>query len=191
MTRNFDPARPVPASTLRHLVDLASRAPSAGKTQGWHLIVLEGADTSTFWDTTLPAERRAGFAWPGLLAAPIVALVLADPQAYVDRYGEPDKAATGWGEGIEAWSAPYWTIDTAMAAMTLLLAAEDVGLGTLFFAVSRNEDILRERLRIPSGLELLGAVAIGFPAESADQRSGRSVGRRRRPPEEIIHLGRW
>lgn len=191
MTRNFDPDRPVPAATLRHLVDLASRAPSAGKTQGWHLLVLEGADTAMFWDITLPADRRAGFAWPGLLVAPVLSLVLADPQAYVDRYAEPDKAATGWGTGTDAWSAPYWTIDTAMAAMTLLLAAEDAGLGTLFFAVSRNEDLLRERLGIPAGLEIVGAIAMGYPAQTGEQRSGRSVNRRRRPPEEILHFGRW
>ena len=71
--------------------------PSAGKAQGWHLVVLEGADTARFWDVTLPPERRSGFAWPGLLDAPVIALPLADPEAYVRRYGEPDKAASGLG----------------------------------------------------------------------------------------------
>lgn len=190
MTRNFDASRAVPADVLAALVDLASRAPSAGKTQGWHLVVLEGADTASFWDVTLPPERRAGFAWPGLLHAPVIALPLADPDAYVGRYSEPDKAPTGWGAGRDAWSAPYWTIDTSMAVMTLLLAAESVGLGSLFFAVSRNEELLRERLGIPPHLELLGAIALGYTA-GGGEREGRSAGRRRRPPEEIVHRGRW
>lgn len=192
MTREFDATRPVPAELVDRLVDLAARAPSAGKTQGWHLVVLEGADTARFWDVTLPAERRDGFRWKGLLDAPVIALPLADPAAYVARYGEDDKARTGWGAGREAWSAPYWTIDTAMAVMTLLLGAEAEGLGALFFAVSRDEAQLRADLGIPVELELLGAIALGWPVAgdpTADR--GRSAGRRRRPAAEIVHRGGW
>ncbi|NBN96244.1 MAG: hypothetical protein EBV41_01225, partial [Actinobacteria bacterium] len=36
---------PIDRAVLAHIVDLASRSPSAGKTQGWHLVVLEGEDT--------------------------------------------------------------------------------------------------------------------------------------------------
>ena len=190
MTRSFDPDRPVPAELLERLVDLASRAPSAGKTQGWHLVVLEGERTGAFWDETLPAPRRETFAFPGLLDAPVILLPLADPAAYIQRYSEPDKAVTGWGAGTEAWSAPYWTIDTSMAVMTMLLAAEDAGLGTLFFAVSNNADRLRERLGIPERLELLGAIAMGWPAGTPSRR-GRSSTRTRRRPSEIIHRDHW
>ena len=60
MTRAFDP-RPLAPGVIGELVDLASRAPSAGKTQGWHLVVLEGAETSRFWDITLPVLGRGSF----------------------------------------------------------------------------------------------------------------------------------
>lgn len=190
MTRAF--ARdPLPDGTIEHLVDLAARAPSAGKTQGWHLVVLEGVATADFWDVTLPPDRRATFRWQGLLDAPAILLPFADPAAYVARYREPDKARTGLGDGVAAWPAPYWTIDASMAVMTLLLAAEDIGLGALFFGVFHDEDALRSRLGVPDGLELLGAVALGRPAaDGADQR-GRSAGRARRAPTEIIHRGGW
>ena len=92
MTRAFR-SDPVPPELLDDLVDLASRAPSAGKTQGWHLVVLSGDETARFWDVTLPSDERPGFAFPHLLDAPVIALPLADPQAYLDRYSEPDKAA--------------------------------------------------------------------------------------------------
>lgn len=192
MTRAFD-SRPVAADVLEELVDLASRAPSAGKTQGWHLVVLEGDDTSRFWDATLPAVRRDSFRWQRLLTAPVIALPLADSKAYVDRYAEPDKARTGLGAGEGAWPVPYWTIDTSMAVMTLLLGAEDAGLGALFFGVFRGERELRHELGIPAGLELLGAIALGYPAESDGPESGagRSAGRSRRPARQIIHRGRW
>ena len=189
MTRAFR-TEPVPAELLDHLVDLASRAPSAGKTQGWHLVVLTGDETARFWDVTLPPDERPRFAFPHLLDAPVIALPLADPQAYLDRYSEADKAASQLGESTVSWPAPYWTIDTAMAVMTLLLAAEDVGLGTLFFGVFRGAAELRASLGIPDDLQLLGAIALGYPADD-DTRAGTSASRRRRPPDEIIHRGAW
>jgi len=193
MTRAFD-GRPIEPDVLADLVDLASRAPSAGKTQGWHLVVLEGADTEQFWGATLPAVRRDSFRWQHLLTAPVIALPLADSKAYVDRYAEPDKAQTGLGAGAAAWPVPYWTIDTSMAVMTLLLAAEDMGLGALFFGVFRGERELRQQLGIPPGLELLGAIALGYPAIAPDDAAsgpGRSAGRGRRQAPQIIHRGRW
>jgi nitroreductase len=193
MTRAFDD-RAIEPHVLDDLVDLASRAPSAGKTQGWHLVVLDGADTEVFWDSTLPAVRRDSFRWQQLLTAPVIALPLADSKAYVDRYAEPDKAQTGLGAGASAWPVPYWTIDTSMAVMTLLLAAEDAGLGALFFGVFRGERELRQRLGIPPGLELLGAIALGYPAAMSDDPAsgpGRSAGRGRRRAHQIIHRGHW
>lgn len=184
MTRAFRPD-PLAPGTLERLVDLASRAPSAGKTQGWHLVVLEGDDTDRFWDITLPAERRSTFRWQRLLDAPVVALPFADSAAYVARYGESDKATTGLGDGVEAWPTPYWTVDASMAIMTLLLAAEDEGLGALLFGVFRNDDVLRRELDVPDTWQLLGAIALGWPSEQAE--SGRSAARPRRRPDEIIH----
>ena len=122
MTRAFA-FTPVDAADLERLVDLASRAPSAGKAQGWHLVVLEGAETEVFWDSTLPAVRRDSFRWKQLLSAPVIALPFADSKAYTDRYGEPDKVQTGLGASPDAWPVPYWTIDTSMSVMTMLLAS--------------------------------------------------------------------
>jgi len=193
MTRAFAD-RPIDPQVIDDLVDLAARSPSAGKTQGWHLVVLEGDETAQFWDSTLPAVKRDSFRWKRLLNAPVIALPLADAKAYVERYGEPDKVQTGLGAGASAWPVPYWTIDTSMAVMTLLLAAEDAGLGALFFGVFRGERELRHRLGIPGGLELLGALALGYPADpdgGAESGPGRSAARDRRGPRQIIHRARW
>jgi nitroreductase len=200
MTRAFD-TRPVPREVLDELVDLGSRAPSAGKTQGWHLVVLEGAETARFWDITLPPMRRGAFRWKRLLDAPVIAIPLADPRAYVARYSEADKRASGLGVGTDAWPAPYWTVDTAMSVMTMLLAAEDAGLGALFFGIFRGERQLRRTLGIPNVMQILGALAIGYAApadptppgsdDTGAFGSGRSAPRKRRTPDEIIHRGGW
>lgn len=193
MTRAFT-SEPIDEDVLDGLVDLASRAPSAGKTQGWHLLVLEGDDAQRYWNITLPVEKRSSFRWKHLLDAPVIALPLADPAAYVERYAEADKARSGLGEGTDAWPVPYWTIDASMSVMTLLLAAEDVGLGALFFGVFRREAEVRATFGIPDDLELIGAIALGHPrpdAEGSRDGSGRSAQRQRRSPGEIIHRGRW
>lgn len=203
MTRAFDDTRSVPRQLLDEIVDLGSRAPSAGKTQGWHLVVLEGAETARFWDITLPPMRRGAFRWKRLLDAPVIAIPLADPRAYVERYSEADKRASGLGTGVDAWPAPYWTVDASMSVMTMLLAAEDAGLGALFFGIFRGERELRRTLGIPAVMQVLGALALGYAAPpdpptatpGADDTgafgSGRSGPRRRRTPDEIIHRGGW
>jgi nitroreductase len=190
MTRAFS-SEPVAPEVVDSLVDLASRAPSAGKTQGWHLVVLEGEQTKRFWDISLPVEKRASFRWTHLLDAPVIALPLADSGAYTARYAEPDKARTGLGEGVDAWPVPYWTIDTSMSVMTFLLAAEDEGLGALFFGVFQNEDALRVELGIPDALELLGAIALGHRLADDESGAGRSSDRERRSPHQIIHRNGW
>jgi nitroreductase len=186
MRRNFT-AEPVPASVVDSLVDLARRAPSAGNTQGWDVVVLEGAETATFWDITLPADRRDGFRWPGLIAAPVIVLPFANRNAYLARYGEPDKAKTGLSD-MAAWNVPYWQIDTAFFTQTFLLAAEVAGLGALFFGVFREAATVAAALGVPEGHDLIGAIALGWPA--ADE-PGRSAARAKRSVSDIVHRGRW
>jgi nitroreductase len=196
MTRAFS-TRPVDSALISQIVDLASRAPSAGKTQGWHALIISSTDTAKFWDDTLAVEKRESFRWKQLLDAPVIALVFADPAAYVERYSEHDKAHTGLGASTEVWPTPYWTVDASFAAMTMLLAAEDAGLGALFFGVFHGEQQLRTRLCVPDAMELIGAIAIGWPDERVVENEtlktekGLSASRARRSAEQIIHLNAW
>lgn len=190
MTRDFS-EEAVPDELIYDLVGLSLRSPSAGKTQGWSLLVLTGSSRDEFWDLSLPIDRRPTFAWPGLLRAPVITLSFADPGAYVARYAEPDKSHTGLGEGVDRWGAPYWTIDGSMATMSLLLAAHDAGLGALFFAVFNSTDEIRRHFGVPEELQLLGAVALGWPNEASGQRRGASSARPRRTAADAIHLNHW
>ena len=188
MTRAFLP-QPIGEDVLHSLIDLALRAPSAGKTQGTHFVVLTGEDVAAFWNDTLLNEKRTTFRWKHLLDAPVIILPFVDPLAYVARYAEADKAATGLGEGLDAWPTPYWTVDGSFAVMSLLLAAHDVGLGALFFAVFNGEQQLRTRLGVPEHMQLLGAIALGHAAQ--DGEKGRSSVRPRMPLQEAIHQSHW
>ncbi len=188
MVRAFRKA-PVDSELIDRIVDLASRAPSAGKTQGWHLLVLRDEQTTKFWDISLPLEKRSSFRWQHLLDAPVIGLVFADPDAYLERYSEPDKAKTKLGDDASAWPTPYWTVDASFATMQLLLAAHDVGLGALFFGVFNGEENLRKEFRVPDQMQLIGAVAIGWPLLDKPTDRGASAKRPRRKPSEIIREG--
>jgi nitroreductase len=189
MVRSFD-RRPVPEAEVDRLIDLARRAPSAGNTQACAFVVLAGDETARLWDVTLPADRRAGFRWPGLVEAPVVIVPVVRPGAYVERYGEPDKASTGLGWGSDAWPVPYWWVDAGMAVHGLLLGAVDAGLGALFYGLFEHEPAALAALGVPDGWRAVGAVALGWPAPSGDA-PGRSSTRPRPPLSEVIHRGRW
>ena len=173
MTRAFRPD-PLEPALVDRLIDLARRAPAAGNTDGLRFVVLDRpADVAALWDLTLPPDRRAGFPWPMLLDAPVLVLPCVSPGAYVARYGEADKASRraatpaarrALGEGVEAWSVPYWLVDGGMAVMTLLLGAEDAGLGALFFGLFEHEGAVAAALGVPAGWRVVGVVALGHPA---------------------------
>jgi nitroreductase len=190
MCRRFDPARPVPDGTVDAMLGLALHAPTAGHTQGRELLVLtRREDRARFWAAT--ARDRGADAWlRGVSPAPVLVLVLSDPHAYLDRYAEPDK---GWRDrSPERWPIPYWDTDAAMAAMILLLAAEDRGLGSLFFGVpAAAHDAVRAALDIPERLRLVGMVALGHPDPTTPTPRSPSLRRGLRPFDEVVHRGRF
>jgi nitroreductase len=187
MARRFVPDVPVASEVVRDLVGLALRAPSAGFTQGWDfLALLAPEDRAAFWAAT--DDGGPPDAWRrGVSAAPALVLCLSDPTAYLDRYAEPDK---GWDDrSLHRWPIPYWDTDTAMAAMVLLLAAEDAGLAALFFGVPGDRHTaVRDALGIPADRRIVGVVALGTEAERV---SGSARSRHRRGVDEVLHEGRF
>ncbi|WP_420638256.1 nitroreductase family protein [Candidatus Poriferisocius sp.] len=182
MCRNFRPDD-LPDGLVVDLLDRARRAPSAGNTQAVEFGVV--TDPERYWGITLTPERRAEFAWPGLLRAPVLVLVLTDPERYVQRYAEPDKAHSGLGRNPEAWPVPYWWVDAGMAVHHLLVAATAADLGACFFGVFEHEAAVRQGLGLADRYRIVGTVALGY---AADHRPGRSAGRPRRPIDEVVHL---
>lgn len=187
MRRTFaDP--PVDAAWLDATLDLARRVPSAGNSQGLDWLVLDTPEaTDRYWSITL-GERRAGFTHQGLLRAPVLVVALADPQAYLARYGEPDKARTGLGADARAWGVPYWFVDAGMAIQTLLLEVEDAGLSACFFGLFDHERPVLEAHGVPVGIRAVGAIAIGHRA-AEPEAPGRSAVRPLR--RDVIHRGTW
>ncbi|HEY1465601.1 MAG TPA: nitroreductase family protein [Acidimicrobiales bacterium] len=188
MTRNFSD-RPLPDGLVDRILADALRSPSAGNTQGAEFVVLEGpAETDRYWlATTDEVWRQDSRRYQGLHRAPVVVLAYADPDRYVRRYQEPDKARA---DGADVtWVVPFWFVDVAYATMTLLLRAAEEQIGAAFLGNFRGETELGSVLGVPEHMVWMGAVVLGLPATPDPPSS--SLSRPRRPFEEAVHRGRW
>jgi nitroreductase len=188
MIRRFE-QRPIPADVLDGILDIARRGPSAGFSQGLEFLVLDTPETvAAFWEITRDPE----FGWDleDVAVGPTaIVLPLPDASRYVERYSQPDKIAFGMDEA-ERWPVPFWDVDAAMAAMLVLLAAVDEGLGGWFFGITHGERELLDRFGVPESLRPIGIIGLGYRA--ADETpTGSWTKRRRRPLEEQIHRNGW
>jgi nitroreductase len=184
MVRSYDPDRPIPRETVCELLRLAIRAPSAGHTQGWQFLVLDDITScSRFWTATADGSPDRWLS--RMRTAPVLIVCFSDKTAYLDRYAEQDK---GWIDRAEShWPVPYWHIDTGMAAMILLLAAEDAGLAACFFGVPGERwAALRASFAVPDRLCPVGVVSLGYRAP--DPRSP-SLARGRKGLDDVVAYG--
>ena len=188
MVRRYD-GRPVAREVVDRVLEHASRAPSAGFTQGVSFLVLEEQEQlERFWEATSP--RGAGGRWlEGMRTAPVVVVPLTSREAYLDRYAEPDKGWTDRDPG--RWPVPYWYVDAGMAALLALQTAVDEGLGACFFGIPVDRvPAFRETFGVPGDQLPVGAVTLGHRAD--DPGAAGSPSRRpRRPWHELVHRGRW
>jgi nitroreductase len=184
MVRSFED-RPVDHAIVERMLANARRAPSAGFSQGWGFLVLEGKEEAArYWDALAPDRNSMG--WPDLFNAPVLVVCLSNKSQYLDRYALPDK---GWTDRDEKrWPVPYWDIDTGMAALNILLTAVDVGLGAVFFGV-RDQAKLRETFGIPDEYTAIGTIAVGHPKPK--DRPSPSLKLGHRPASDVVHRGRW
>jgi nitroreductase len=183
--------QPVDPAVLERVLAAGLRAPSAGYSQGYALVVIDSdADRLRFWDVTSVDEDSAS--WPaetkaGVMRAPVLVVTLSCKRAYLDRYAATDK---GWTDRDEArWPVPYWHVDTGMVALLMLLAAVDEGLGALFMGIMPAViPAFRAEFGVPDDHDVVGVVALGHPDPAVPITD---LSARRRSAEEIVHRGHW
>jgi nitroreductase len=180
MVRTFT-EEPVPKESLDRILGNAVRGPSAGFSQGQSFLLLsEPADRERFWAIAGAAVNESA------QTAPAVIVPMSCKRVYLDRYAQPDK---GWTDRDEArWPVPFWHIDTGMAALLILQTVVDEGLGAIYFGiVPEAVQPFRDAFGVPDDQEPIGAIAIGFDAET-QKRDLRS---KRRSVDDVLHYGRW
>ncbi len=134
--RGFDPARAVPDDLLRHVLALATLAPSSFNLQPWRFLVVRD-------ERNRRRLRACAFNHPRLTEAPVVVIVLGyhhPHRSHLDAIVAsqqslgaitPEEAAELRGRALGAMErrpdASHWATRWAMlAAGTLMLAAENV-----------------------------------------------------------------
>jgi nitroreductase len=185
MIRNYLD-EPVDQEALERIIDTARTAPSAGHSQGQHLIVVTDRVTRARI-AELGNEHHyveAGLP-PWMSTAPVHVVVCVREDDYHERYREPDKLTD---EGIEMeWSVPYWWVDAGATMMLVLLATVNEGLSAGFFG-SHRLDGLKELLAIPADVAPVGIITIGHAASTSPTGSAK---RGRRPGEDVVHRECW
>ncbi|MFI5622355.1 nitroreductase family protein [Nocardioides sp. NPDC051685] len=187
MVRSYT-SDPVDPGVIDKILHNATRAPSAGFSQGWAFLVLDTPeDVRRYWEATADVDDPDTWL-TGMMTAPVIVIPCSSKAAYLDRYAQPDK---GWTDRDEAhWPMPFWHMDTAMATMLILQTVVDEGLGALYFGIPPESDAaVRKTFDIPDTFDPIGAVTIGHPASGGAK--GSPTRRRRTPLEEVVHRGRW
>ena len=190
MIRRYD-SRPIPEDVLRRVLEPARHAPSAGFSQGFDFIVLTTPE-EVDWFTKTTDDPSDPEAFPGRdpeRVPSVIVLPFANRDTYLSRYSQPDKIQFGM-DRAENWPVPFWTVDTAMAILLILLAAVDEGIGAWYFGITNGEQELFSTLGVPGSCDLLGVIALGYPAPG-EQPRGSSFTRRRRAFEDMFHFSRW
>ncbi len=178
--------QPLSPEVVERVLASALRAPSAGFSQGWAFLALtDPADRARFWPFVPTRVQNT----PTMQDAPLVVVPLAHKAAYLERYAEPDK---GWEDRAEArWPAPYWHIDTGMAALLILLTAVDEGLGACFFGIMPEHlGPFRQEFGVPAEYAPIGGITVGYRSADDPGQSPR-VEERRRGVGDVVHRGHW
>src|SRR4029077_9953026 len=139
MVRRFA-QRPIPDDVLKRVLEPARHAPSGGFSQGFDFVVLATAEELTwFYRTTDDPTEPESFSGRDPQVAPAcLVLPFANKRLYLERYAQPDKIQFGLDKE-ETWPVPFWTVDTSMAIMLILLGAVNEGLGAWYFGITRGE----------------------------------------------------
>ena len=160
MVRAFT-GEPLAPGISDRLLRAANRAPSAGFSQGYSFLVLEGAaQTAPLWELYDEDASHAG------------------PREAEER-------------AESHWPVPYWDIDTGFTALLILLAVVDEGLGAVFFGIPPEMmPGFRARFGVPDQWTPIGAIAIGHPNPGAEPvPPGRASARK--SLDELVHRVRW
>ena len=186
MCRNYS-SEPVDPAVIDRALRNATRAPSAGFSQGWAFLVLDTpGDVARYWSAT--TDDGEPDRWlRGMMSAPVLIVPCSSKAAYLERYAEPDKGWTDRSE--ERWPMPFWHMDAAMASLLILQTATAEGLGSCFFGIP-DASRVRAEFGIAPDFDPVGAITVGHPAAPTGAQGSPSR-RPRRPMHDVVHRGNW
>jgi FMN reductase [NAD(P)H] len=186
MVRRFED-RPIPDDSLGRIIEAASRAPSAGFSQGQRVVVITEPGTRRRIGELCgeSTEDELWGLWVSTCAVQLLPCV--SEEVYRRRYREADKLDEDGNE--YEWPIPYWWMDIGCTVENILLAAVAEGLGAGFTGADvEGLDAIRALLGIPDEYTPVGVMPVGYPLPDVKSPS---LARGRVPLAEFAHLERW
>jgi nitroreductase len=151
--------RIVTEDTVRELLNAAMSAPSAGNEQPWHFIVIRDRNILDKIPEFHPFSEMLKIAGVAILVCGDISL---------EKY-----------EG-------FWVQDCAAATQNILIAANAIGLGTVWLGLYPHMDRvegMRKLLKLPKTVMPLSLIPVGYPAVQKNKAD--------RFNESRIHFDQW
>lgn len=159
-TREYD-SSPLAEDDLTRILEAGRRAPSSGNNQRWDFVLIRDRDQlqriSGVW-------RGAGHIANAAAAVGLVAPISEDSTV---------------SAGVN--------YDLGQAAMSMMIAAADLGIGSRTASV-RDHELASEVLGLPADRRLAWLLGLGYPA---DRPLKPIQNPDRRPFEEVVRYDRW
>ena len=159
---------------IQTILDAVRQSPSWANLQCWRFIIVRDrvireriSELSYVESFFSPLGYRTNPARKGLAEAPVILVACADPS-----------------QSGTIWSQSYYMTDIGIAAQTLMLATQALGLGTVFVGVFEEEQ-LHGLLGIPAHIRVVGLFPLGYPLEE------KPSGPPRKPLAEIVYEEKW
>lgn len=151
--RAFRP-EPLPAGTVETLVAAASSAPTSSNLQTWSVVAVEDPGRRA---RLAELAARQGF----IRDAPLMLVWLAD-LSRLDRVAEAAGRQLDGLHFLETYMVAL--IDAALAAQNAVVAAESLGLGTVYVGAMRNRpaEVAAELALPPHAMAAFG-LSVGWP----------------------------
>ena len=150
---------PISDTTVNELITAGMYAPSAGNQQSWEFVIIKDKEK---------IKKITSFHPYASMVTSATALILVCGNTNREKYNG------------------FWIQDCSAAIQNMLLAAHEMGIGSVWLGIHPMEDRIaaaKKLFMLPEGIEPLSLLAFGHPAET------------KMVPErfnaEFIHIDQW
>ena len=167
--RRFE-AREVPRDLIEQIVRAGQRAPTGGNMQLYSFVLISDPDKKNQISKVIGSQRC-------MQEAPVWIMVCVDWHRHI-KFLKSLGIETRWRQVEKYWRGIICAI---LAAENMVLAAEALGLGSVFVGEPRSATVKIARiLKMPDNVLPIVLLCIGYPAEDPPQRP-------RWPLEAVLH----
>jgi nitroreductase len=170
--------RPLPEGTLMTLITAAQSAPSSSNLQAWSVVAVEETERKSRLSALAGGQKH-------IAQCPLFLVWLAD-LARLERAAQKRGLSHEGLDYTELFVVAV--IDAALAAQNALVAAESLGLGTVYIGAIRNKPLdVATELALPARVFPLFGLCVGF----ADPARATAEIKPRLPQAAVLHRERY